>query len=77
MVESKFLINHVSNFFVESDSSFQILEDYFLNSCAIHDVTATDIPTFKFNLFNIINILSTILLCPDVHVDTEWSSPSL
>lgn len=42
MVKSYFLINHVSNLFVESDNSFQILEDYFLNSYAIHNVIATD-----------------------------------
>lgn len=42
MVENHCFINDVSNFFVESDNSFQTLKGYFLNFCAIHNVTAAD-----------------------------------
>lgn len=44
--ENHSFISHVSNFFVESDNSFQTMEDYFLKFHAIHNVTATDMTNF-------------------------------
>ena len=37
-------------FFVEPDNCFQVMEEYFLNFCAIHNATLQIGQAFKFNL---------------------------
>lgn len=46
MPERHSLGNDVSDCFAELDNSFQILEEYFLNFCAFHNVTFTDTTGF-------------------------------
>lgn len=43
-------VNNMSDFFAELNSSFWILEEYYLSFCTIHNLTATDMTTFRFNL---------------------------
>lgn len=47
MPEFHLLISDVSDCFAEPDNSFHILEEYFLNFCAIHNVIFTDTTGFQ------------------------------
>lgn len=46
MTEFNSLIKHMTEFFTEESNSFQILEKYFFNFCAIYNVTIIDMTYF-------------------------------
>lgn len=43
ILECHFFVNNMSDLFAESDNSFKMLEEYFLNFCCVfHNVIALD-----------------------------------
>ena len=61
-------INGMSDFFAELDNSVWILEDYFLDFCSIHSVTAV------YRMHLIVDIFTTILLSLDNQQNNRLSS---